>query len=538
MTVKLDLADIQGNILAPYGKQGYPKARYFTLRINDPAEGRRFVETIRRKVTTAASLPGSKGTAVTPPEIAINIAFTFSGLFMLDVPTRTLQGFPDEFIDGMPKRCMILGDDGPAGSIKDWDPVWRTNGEPNLAIARRIHMLVTLNARMTVPDALEKATANLRALCAEHRVEILAGHGGPNPDFQEVTVIYDRSSGHPIPTPKEHFGFTDGISDPVFHGQYGPETEKTVVVGNGKLTPDQTWEPLATGEFLLGYPDEAQEVPGAAMPLEFSRNGTFIAYRKLHENVATFKSYMSEQAELYARIMGVPQDEAYETLMAKFAGRWSDGIPLILAPTYQDWISERWNTWRSDLLKAQIAGDDAKVLALSQVITDYDFKGDPNGTACPITAHTRRMNTRDNLDPGYGSAETRKRASSVLNNRRRILRRGLPYGASDPAAPTDDGDHGVLMLIMCASLFRQFEFVQQQWINYGLDFNAGNDTCPILGRHDAEAKFVIAVGKDSGKPPFIAARLPQFVTMRGGDYFFVPSMTALRMLGMGIIDPT
>ncbi|MFN3500309.1 MAG: hypothetical protein ACK40A_18100, partial [Pannonibacter indicus] len=100
MTVKLDLADIQGNILAPYGKQGYPKARYFTLRINDPAEGRRFVETIRRKVTTAASLPGSKGTAVTAPEIAINIAFTFSGLFMLDVPTRTLQGFPDEFIDG------------------------------------------------------------------------------------------------------------------------------------------------------------------------------------------------------------------------------------------------------------------------------------------------------------------------------------------------------------------------------------------------------------------------------------------------------
>lgn len=538
MTIKLDLADIQGNILAPYGKQGYPKARYFTLRVRQPHSGRNFVEAVRRKVTTAAALPAGPGTAAVAPEIAINLAFTFSGLYMLEVPTRTLQGFPDEFIDGMPKRSRMIGDEGSAGAVRDWDPVWRANGEPGCPIAKRIHILLTINSRMTVPNSLEEATTQLFDLCERHDVEVVEGHGGPNPRFQEVTVIYDDIGGKKVPTAKEHFGFTDGISDPVFAGQYPEEVENIVVAGNGKLTPQQVWEPLATGEFLLGYPDEAQEVPGTAMPLEFARNGTFIAYRKLHENVATFKAYVQEQAEKYAAIMKIDVPQAYDTLMAKFAGRWPDGIPLILAPTYEIWKGPKWELWRLDFAKALATGNVAAELELTRMITDYDFKGDPNGTACPITSHTRRVNTRDNLDPGYPSSETRAKASSVLNNRRRILRRGLPYGYSDPANPTNDGDHGVLMLIMCASIFRQFEFVQQQWINYGLDFNAGNETCPMLGRHEDNAKFVVTADKDSGNPPFIAARLPQFVTMRGGDYFFVPSMTALRMIGMGIIDPT
>ena len=123
---------------------------------------------------------------------------------------------------------------------------------------------------------------------------------------------------------------------------------------------------------------------------------------------------------------------------------------------------------------------------------------------------------------------------SALNNRRRILRRGLPYGRAGAA----DGEHGVIMLVMCASLQRQFEFVQQQWMNYGLDSNAGNDTCPLIGNHGSDAKFTIAADPESGDPPFIATGLKQWVQTRGGDYFFMPSMTALRMIGMGVVDPT
>ena len=91
---------------------------------------------------------------------------------------------------------------------------------------------------------------------------------------------------------------------------------------------------------------------------------------------------------------------------------------------------------------------------------------------------------------------------------------------------------------MCADIARQFEFVQQQWINYGLDANAGSDTCPLVGNRRGDAKFVVPVDPNGSGTPFIAADIPQFVETRGGDYFFLPSMTALRMIGMGTIDPT
>ena len=125
-----------------------------------------------------------------------------------------------------------------------------------------------------------------------------------------------------------------------------------------------------------------------------------------------------------------------------------------------------------------------------------------------------------------------------MNKRCRILRRGLPYGKYEPDNPTDDSEHGIIFMAICASLFRQFEFVQQQWIQYGLDFNVGNDTCPVIGKHEEGAKFVIASDPDTGKPPFVCANLPPFVTTKGGEYFFLPSLTALRMIAMGVIDPT
>jgi deferrochelatase/peroxidase EfeB len=143
------------------------------------------------------------------------------------------------------------------------------------------------------------------------------------------------------------------------------------------------------------------------------------------------------------------------------------------------------------------------------------------------------------LDPTVSPAagDAPPRATSVLNNRRRILRRGLPYGQSGPGI-SDQEDHGVLMLVVCASLFRQFEFVQQQWLQYGLDFQSGNDTCPIVGNHGHAAKHVIEAAPDSDKPPFLCDHIPQFVEVRGGAYFFVPSMTALRLIAQGLTDPT
>ena len=144
--------------------------------------------------------------------------------------------------------------------------------------------------------------------------------------------------GRVVPSPKEHFGFTDALGDPVFEGEYPGDFEKSEAHGNGAVDGAGNWRPLATGEFLLGYPDEAQEIAGAAMPLDFSRNGTFMAYRKLHQNVVAFRNFMTETAARFGAVAGIDDPlDAKETLMAKMAGRWSDGVPLARAPTAAEW---------------------------------------------------------------------------------------------------------------------------------------------------------------------------------------------------------
>jgi Dyp-type peroxidase family len=560
MTERFDLDDIQGNILRAYGGQGFPKARYLFFNVQNAAKGRHFIEQLRPRITTAArwenpkqgkpfhrghhprlvdavrakGLPDYPGEVrLTKPRVAINIAFTFCGLMALDMPTRTLREMPDEFIDGMERRAPVLGD---TAYLDRRDAIWR-----NSHGATQVHILVSLNAEMQPDGApvaeLETETAWLDRLCAESEggVVLLRGHGPDNAPYQAMSaVLTPGPDGVPIPSNKEHFGFSDGFGDPVFEGQFTPQAEALRVVGGGKIDGAQNWLPLAAGEFLLGHPDEAQEIPGAAMPIDFSRNGTFMVYRKLHENVGSFSDYIAAQSAIYRRVVGIVDPvQAADTLRAKIVGRWPDGVPLMNAPTHKD-----WKAFQDRLAKATAADDKAELARIAADYVNFKYRPDPVGNRCPVTAHMRRMNTRDMLDPAFGSKNPKDWNGSVLNNRRRILRRGLPYGAVDAAAPSDAGEHGIVFIAYCSSLFRQFEFVQQQWIQYGLDFNAGSDTCPLLGNHDGEAKFVIPPDIDSDGPPFICDRVPQLVEPRGGDYFFVPSMTALRMIGMGIVDPT
>ena len=564
MGVVLDLADIQGNILAAYGKQGYPKARCILLRVmgqDDEArvKARRFVLELLPQVTTALRWKDEKSDApaaasnvfeVARPMVTLNLAFTFYGLLALGVPTRTLRGMPDEFIDGMAKRARMLGDDFVGADWRDqWDVVWQpTKGCPSAYIDEKTpHILVTLNAFVKAsPSALDETTRKIMAYAEKYGLRVLKGHnqtGKTTARYQDLSAIYkpDRDGVMQI-SPTEHFGFVDGISDPVFDGQDAEAAVKREARGNGAVDGEGNWRPLATGEFLLGYPDEAQEVPGAAMPIDFSRNGTFMAYRKLHQNVRAWNDFIDEQAGRFGKVRGIASKiEAKETLIAKMAGRWSDGAPLAKAKNFAAWqVFRAKYPFRSPEWRREVV--------------DYSYRDDPDGATCPMTSHVRRTNPRDALDPWMNlqTPQTDKAAGSVLNNRRRILRRGLPYGASEPHG-SDKDEHGVVMMVVCSSLFRQFEFVQQQWVNYGLDARAGNDTCPIVGNHSQgaatpdeaarkrngpKAKFVIPAAKDSSHPPFIIEGVPQFIETRGGEYFFVPSLTALRMIGMGAVDPT
>jgi deferrochelatase/peroxidase EfeB len=532
MTANLDLADIQGNILTAYGRLGFPKARFLLFQIKDAAAGRAFLQAIRYQLTTALRWPSERNPgkhgpgSLQRPLVTMNVALNFWGLYALKLSTRTLRGLPDEFIDGMAARAEILGDDL-GGDPRVWDEIWH----------KSVHMVVSLNAQVTadgnaVPE-LEIKTQELRALCEklDHKVVLLNGHKGPQPEYQEASAVFvPNGQGGMQPIPFEHFGFRDAIGDPVFEGQVPASQMAEAARGQGRLNAAGQWEPLATGEFLLGHPDEAQEIAGHAMPGDFSRNGTFMAYRKLHQHVDTFRTYIDKTGRDYASYIGMPPEHGPTMLMAKMAGRWPDGVPLMLAPTWEDWMPLKAKR------EAAIAANDTVTLAaLERDLTTFTFRDDPTGARCPFSAHVRRVNTRDMLDPYFSSPDKAQWMGSNLNNRRRILRRGLPYGDAPPGSPDAD-EHGVVMLVTCASLFRQFEFVQQQWINYGLDFNAGNDTCPIVGNHAEDAKFVIA--GDATRPPFICGRIPPFVETRGGDYFFIPSMTALRMIADGVVDPT
>jgi Dyp-type peroxidase family len=526
MTSTLELADIQGNILTAYGRLGFPKARYLLFHVGDAQTGRAFVGALHRKVTTALRWPSSRPGAVsgknllTRPPVTVNVAFTFRGLLALGLPIRTLRGMPDDFIDGMAARASILGDDVLDNTPEHWDPVWQPD-RPS------VHVLVTLNAQADaegdpvpqlalVTEEILNIAAGLTAATPGALV-LLEGHRGASSRWQELSALMKDKQ----PIPFEHFGFMDAIGDPIFSGQYPEGEEQGRAVGQGAVDGLGHWRPLATGEFILGWADEAQEVAGSAMPPDFSRNGSFFCYRKLHQHIEPFAKWVDDTSQRLASAWGLTRlDDARQTLMAKMAGRWVDGVPLIAAPDVAAWkqFNERF---------AQ------GTLQRERALVEFRYAGDPQGTRCPMTSHMRRMNTRDALDP-RATAEPKERMGSALNNRRRLLRRGLPYGSRD----AQDGEHGIVMLCHCASLSRQFEFVQQQWLNFGLDFNAGNDTCPLVGNHPDGARFVIATDPASGHSPFVANDLPQFVSTRGGDYFFAPSMTALRMIGTGLIDPT
>lgn len=539
MARTLDLSDIQGHVIRAYGRFSFPVARYFFLRFTDGAAGRRFIGAVLPEITTGRRWE-------TKPQVALNLGLTFYGLYALGLPTRTLQAMPPEFVDGMKARAHILGDRDPTltaaeqpGWDRNWDPIWRDN---EAWTSREVHAWVGMNAQVQegtdqpVPD-LEARTQWLRDLCGAG-VQIIARNGADGTaEYQAATALFATlPDGRKTPTPQEHFGFTDAIGDPVFHGQSDALEMRERVTGRGEWMGAKTgWQPLAAGEFVLGHPDEAQELPPSAPPASFMRNGTFMAYRKLHQNVGSWRGYFAGQAATYASVMGGTEAEAQVTMKAKMVGRWPDGIPLAHAGTHAAWLAERTRLGLDDPVNG---ADNLRKYLGSARVSDFRYGDDMHGYDAPNTCHIRRVNTRDYLDPLNDPDAANPNATTQLNRRRRILRRGLPYGDNRLGAGDDATEQGVILMALCGSLFRQFEFVQQQWINYGLDFNAGNLTCPLVGDHRTHNRFVIPSRPDSGNPPFICAHLPTFVETRGGEYFFLPSLTALRMIAMGSIDPT
>jgi Dyp-type peroxidase family len=458
---KLNETDIQGFVLRGYN---LPVARYLFLHFESAARARVLISRLLGDITTGQRWDGAK------PQSTVNMAFTHRGLQHLQLPDATLLTFPVEFQQGMKHRAEVLGDCG-VNSPEHWDEVWRED---------RVDAWLGING--VTMEALEARCSALLAVLQETGGASVVG------SQDAAAEVVDGTQ-----TNREHFGFVDGFGNPDYVG-----VKRSSQPGQGKLLPDKSWAPLATGELLLGYADEAGELPVAPVPHILASNGTFMVYRKLHQNVATFRDYLEKQAAIYAG--------GKEKLAAKFIGRWRDGTPVELSPDHPD---------------PSIAQDRNRS-------TNFTYGADAEGARCPMGAHIRRVHPRDAF--GFDGR---------LINRRRITRRGLTYGRFAPESEpvSDTEERGVIFMALNASLARQFEFVQQQWIQYGNDARLGNEKDPLMGNQGGRGRFFVQGDASRTNPPFVCTHLPDFVELRGGDYFFVPSITALGMMAMGLVDP-
>jgi Dyp-type peroxidase family len=444
---ELDFPNIQGFVVRGYR---LPAAGYVFLRIDDAASARSFLADIIPQVITAERWD-------VKPDSGINLAFSYAGLKAIGVPEESLAAFPAAFRDGMASRAELLGDVGDSAPER-WEDCFRSGDA---------HVLVMISAKDG--DALAERDARIR--------DVVASRGG-------ASVVVTQLGGV-LPTGREHFGYADGFSQPAIEGSRFPDHP-----GAGAPASDGGWRPIRAGEFILGYRDEQDALPAAPPPDELSRNGSYVVYRKLHQDVAAFRRQLAEAAALY------PDGE--ELLAAKLVGRWRDGTPLDASPTR----------------------DDPALVADKTRNNAFDYSRDPDGMRCPIGSHIRRMNPRLSM-PFEGK----------LVNRHRIIRRGITYGELLPEGVLeDDGeDRGVIFMTVQASLARQFEFVQAQWANTGNPFRIGDDQDPIIGPQDGTPPKMTV----PGRPPFFMGPLSRVVTTRGGEYYFAPGINGLRYLAGG-----
>lgn len=481
---ELELDDIQGVLLSGYGHLN--NSRYLFLQITDADAAKIWLNQL---VPTIATANWQKA----KPTEAVNLALTYRGLKALGLAenrssTPAEFAFSPEFCEGMAARAERLGDRH-NNSPEHWELKFRM-GERDFEDGQDqseqdCHLLLILQA---------KDCPKLDQLYRQQQQQM----GG-------VKVLHNLTGEVPR---KDHFGFNDTVSQPDIEGS--PILIKKLV-----QQPALVQDVIKAGEFILGYLNEDQQFPATpTVPCEWDtegylqlhpkrpdlrdlgRNGSYLVVRQLEQHVGAFRQFLQSQSDKQAQ---------QELIAAKMVGRWPSGAPLVLHP-------------ETDPAQHMPQGEPYKPE------NRFGYRSlDAAGLRCPLGAHIRRVNPRDALGADRQSSGSRKH---------RILRRGALYGDPLPEGEwQDDGQkRGLLFMAINANLQQQFEFIQTMWINNARFSNLNSETDPLIGTApSAESKQrQFTVQQQPVRQRLM--NLPDFVTLKGGGYFFLPSLSALWFL--------
>ncbi len=490
-------------------------ARYILLRITDSTLAKNYFRILIDTYITRARKSSWKAfTEKGDPKTAVHLAFTHSGLVQLGLPKAVTGTFSRQFIEGMnftypdpgdPKtiireRPQLLGDTQ-RNDPGNWH--WGS-GEKWVDCVLMLYAECSNDLQVLINDAYEKIKSG---------VELI--HMGE--DFE-----YD-----PKKISKEHFGFSDGISQPIIKGL---SKSKKELSGDNLLNP---------GEFILGYKNEyghyspspyvssnpgehtLPPLPGAEHKWDLGKNGTYLVFRQMEQHVEAFWRFHYQHSKEAA----VTREEKAVKLGAKMIGRWPDGHPLVTCPS---------GTCDPGM----------------ESLNDFNYTAsDKDGVKCPLGAHIRRTNPRDQVHTGRSPQD-----SLVMSRRHRMLRRGRIYGPplvpdmdiekilclvrNTPAPHNRDDVHtqtpivrGLHFICLVSDIERQFEFVQNVWANTSTFANLCNEVDPIISPRPPEGQpdcHDFTTPQQTIRKRY--TNVPQFTTIVGGAYFFLPGIRALNYM--------